>query len=71
MSQRRLETFLDLSRRLGTSRTSYKKSYAFVNKLKNQILNPYFGIFTKNKLKTVKKTDRIFIKNYIKDFYNI
>ena len=33
MSQRRLETFPDLPRRLGTSRTSYKKSYVCVKKV--------------------------------------
>ena len=33
MSQRRLETFPDLPRPLGTSRTSYKKSYLFVKKV--------------------------------------
>ena len=33
MSQRRLETFPDLPRPLGTSRTSYKKSYVFVKKV--------------------------------------
>ena len=33
MSQRRLETFPDLPRPLGTSRTSYKKSYFLTNKI--------------------------------------
>ena len=61
MSQRRLETFPDLPRPLGTSRTSYKKSYVLVKRV----------TFLLKKTKKSTKKDHIFIKNYIKEFYNI